>query len=243
MTPDDVQAWVRKMRVRDQGLRAEEIELFAGMLTESAIIPSRQDIVRAGERPDRSSLLVEGWAARYIDLPDGRRQILALHLAGDFVDLHSFPLRRMDHAVMTLTPCRFAYAPHAELRHVTETQPHLTRLLWLGTLIDAAILRQWLVSAGQRSALERLAHLFSELALRLELIGAPGDRFSFPLSQAESAHALGISIVHTNRVVQELRRLGLVAWRGSLVEILDRDGLHKLGGFDPTYLELEPEPR
>jgi CRP-like cAMP-binding protein len=127
---------------------------------------------------------------------------------------------------------------------VTSSHPHLARLLWLSTLVDAAVHRQWLVGSGKRSVLEQMAHLFCELYARLELAGrTEGLRFAFPLSQNELADCLGISAVHVNRVSQELRATGALAWRGREVEILDWDALSALAEFDPTYLSLRRESR
>jgi CRP-like cAMP-binding protein len=213
-------------------------------MAETAEIDEDVDLVCAHDRPARSTLVLKGWAARYIDLPDGRRQIVALHLPGDFVDLHSFPLHMMDHSVLALTPCLVAYAPHERLRSLTEQYPHLTRILWLSTLIDGAIMRQWLLSLGQRSAIECLANLLCELQLRLEIIDeVKSSGLVVPLTQTELGQTLGISAIHANRVVQQLRRSGLVSWRGFNVELLDEAGLRKLADFDPTYLHLEGERR
>ena len=197
------------------------------------------DLLKEHDRSTQSHLVLEGWAFRYIALADGRRQILAVHVPGDFVDLHSLPLQVMDHSVATFTPARIAVAPHERLRRLTEDHPHLARLLWLSTLVDAAIHRQWLVGAGQRSAREQAAHLMCELYVRLELIGEANDgRFTIPMSQAEFADALAVSSVHTNRVLQELRAEGVMTWRGRDVSIRDWDRLVAIAGFDPVYLNL-----
>src|SRR5690606_13153704 len=111
-----------------------------------------EDIVREGDRPKDSCLLLDGFAARYKMMADGRRQITAIHMAGDFVDLHSFILKIMDHGILALSACRVAYVPHATLQRITETHPHLTRLLWLNTLMDGATHREWLAAMGRRSA-------------------------------------------------------------------------------------------
>lgn len=239
-----VDDWLRTMKRRDSTLTPDEETVLRSTLSEVIEAPADCDVVREHDRPTRSHLLLEGWAGRYITLTDGRRQILALHMPGDFVDLHSFPLQVMDHSVATFTPCRIALAPHDRLREASRNQPHLTRLLWLSTLIDAAILRQWLVGAGKRSALEQAAHLFCELYVRLQLTGRVEDTgFVFPLSQAEFADCLGVSAVHANRVVQELRATKVLAWRGRRVEVLDWEQLKALAEFDPVYLNIVDIPR
>jgi CRP-like cAMP-binding protein len=239
-----VDDWIRNIRRRDSTLTPEEEAAVRGVLSQVVEMPADVDVVREHDRQTRSHLLLEGWAGRYITLADGRRQIVAIHLPGDFVDLHSFPLQIMDHSVATFTPCRIALAPHDRLREVTAAHPHLARLLWLSTLIDAAVLRQWLVGSGKRSALEQIAHLFCELFVRLQLTGrVEGKTFIFPLSQVEMADCLGVSAVHANRVLQDLRGTEVLAWRGRHVEILDWARLEALAEFDPSYLNLVDIPR
>lgn len=239
-----VDDWIRNIRRRDSTLSHEEEDALRGVLSELITPAADVDVVREHDRQTRSHLLLEGWAGRYINLADGRRQIVAIHVPGDFVDLHSFPLQIMDHSVATFTPCRIALAPHDRLRAVTIAHPHLARLMWLSTLIDASILRQWLVGAGKRSALEQTAHLFCELYVRLQLTGrTEGQTFIFPLSQAELADCMGLSAVHANRVLQELRATGVIAWRGRHVEIVNWPSLQALAEFDPIYLNLVDSPR
>jgi CRP-like cAMP-binding protein len=203
-----------------------------------------EDIVREGEKPSHSVLLLAGFAARYSLVDDGRRQIMAIHIVGDFVDLHSFVLKTMDHSVGALTRCRIALVAHDFLNSVTERLPHLTRLLWLDTLVDAATHREWMVGMGRRSALEQLAHLVCELYVRLEVLGqVDGASFDLPLTQTDLGDALGLSLVHINRTVRELRQAGLVTWRGSQVTIHNWTKLAELAQFDPTYLHLNREGR
>lgn len=234
----------RKLLLRDASLTSDDEAALASAVSEETDVAADVELAREDEITHRSILLISGWACRYASLPDGRRQILALHVAGDFVDLQSFPMKRMDHTVATLSRARLAIYPHENLRKLSETRPHLTRMLWLMTLIDAAILRQWLLGAGQRTALERAAHLLCELYTRLEVVGGVGDRgFHLPLTQAELGETLGISQVHANRVVGQLRSRRLVTWRDEKVQILDWPGLRDLASFDPAYLALESMDR
>lgn len=234
---------IRKLEQRDR-LSDEEKHVLANAVARIREFGVDEDLVSEGERPSYSTLLLEGFAARYKDLADGRRQITAIHVPGDFVDLHSFLLHRMDHGIVALTPCRIGAVPHETLRHITERHPHLTRLLWLSTLIDGSIHRESLVGMGRRTALGRMAHLLCELFLRLQVIGqTEGDSFRLPLTQAELGDTLGLSTVHVNRVVQELRTAGLITWRGQVVTIENREGLVEVADFDPAFLHLENEPR
>ncbi len=237
-----IERLIIKLELRD-GLAAAERRDLEQMMSPPRRFSAGEDMVLQGSEPKESTLLLQGVAGRYTTLEDGRQQITAVHLPGDFVDLHSFLIRKMDHSIAALTDCVIATAPHAALRAATDASPHLGRLLWLSTLIDAAIHRMWLVSMGRRTSAAQLAHLLCELLVRLRVVGLARDNaFEFGLSQAQLANVLGLSTVHVNRVLQELRGRGLVAWAGSRVEILDWDGLVKAAEFDPTYLQLEPTP-
>lgn len=238
-----IDRWIGNLRARDPTLSGPETQALRGIFSEAVEFCEDYDIVRLHDRMTQSHLLLEGWAFRYIALADGRRQIVAVHVPGDFVDLHSFPLQVMDHSVATFTRCRVALAPHGRLRGVTDAHPHLARLFWLSTLIDAAIHRQWL-AGGQRSALERAAHLLCELHVRLEMVGLARDlTFGMPMSQIEFADALSVSAVHANRVLQELRSGGVVSWQQRTVRIQDWQRLVEIAEFDPTYLNIFPSPR
>jgi CRP-like cAMP-binding protein len=229
---------------RRDAVSAEERRILDDMFSRQRLVDAKQDIVREGDQPTESCMLLSGFAARYHLLADGKRQISAIHVPGDFVDLHSLLLGRMDHSVVAMSECSVSLVPHQILRRITETQPHLTRLLWLSTLIDAAIHRRWIVTSGRLPASGQLAHLFCEIYCRLSVVGlTDGLRFQFPISQIELGDALGLSSVHVNRTVKELRAQGLIRWHGSEVTILDWQGLQEYGQFDPTYLNLDVEPR
>jgi CRP-like cAMP-binding protein len=218
--------------------------LLEGAVVRPRAVNKGEDIIREGDRPTESILLLEGFAARYNLLRKGKRQITALHIPGDFVDLHSFLVKKMDHAVLAITPCSVGFVPHETLREISENHPHLTRLLGVNLAVDAAIHRHWIVSLGRRSALEHAAHLLCEMFLRLRAVGlTEDDSFKLPLTQAELGDSLGLSTVHVNRVVQELRAKGLITWRGETLVIDDWKRLQELAEFDPTFLSLEVEPR
>ncbi|KKB10272.1 hypothetical protein VE26_04665 [Devosia chinhatensis] len=205
---------------------------------------SGEDLVVEGDRPMRCVLVTSGFACRYRLLPSGERQIMAIHLPGDFVDLHSFLLKEMDHSVGALTECTAVGFPHESLLQVTERFPHLTRMLWLMTLIDAAGHREWLIGLGLLSAPQRTARLFCEIYKRLEIVGLARDHeFRFPVTQVAMGDALGISAVHVNRVVQELRQQDLITWERGTVRILDWSRLVATGQFSDRYLHLVREPR
>jgi CRP-like cAMP-binding protein len=232
-----------KLEQRDQ-LSDDEKRVLEGAISRVRVIEADEDIVREGDQPTESILLLDGFAARYKIFSNGRRQITAIHVAGDFVDLHSFLLKTMDHGVLALTPCRIAAVPHATLEKITDEHPHLTRLLWLNTLIDGAIHREWLTTMGRLSATAHMAHFICELFLRLQAVGrTEGDTIQLPLTQAELGDTLGLSTVHVNRVLQELRKEGLIRWQGDALTILDWKRLEEVGEFTSTYLNLQHEHR
>jgi CRP-like cAMP-binding protein len=234
---------IRKLERRDV-LSGEEKQALKSAVARVKEARMDEDLVREGDRPSESTLLLEGFAARYKLLRNGRRQITALHIPGDFVDLHSFLLKTMDHGVVALTPCRVGLVPHSTLREITETYLHLGRLLWLSTLIDAAIHREWLVAMGRRPALSQIAHLLCELFLRLQTVRLTQHMsFELPLTQAELGDVLGLSTVHVNRVIQQLRADGLVTWSEQRIAIEDWAQLQEVAEFDPTFLNLDNEPR
>ncbi len=145
---------------------------------------------------------------------------------------------------MALTPCRLALVEHTTLKRLSETAPHLTRMLWLDTLIDGSIHREWIVAMGRRNAVSRIAHFVCELYVRLKIVNrVDGLSFRLPLSQAEIADVLGMSIVHANRTIQRLRREGAIKWEGDVIRIENWRQLTRLAEFDDTYLCLYKEPR
>jgi CRP-like cAMP-binding protein len=234
---------ITKLERRDRLTEAEKACLD-GVWSPPRVYKPGQDIVREGSRPKESTIVLSGFCGRYNTLLDGRRQISALHIGGDFVDLHSFLLKVMDHGVTALSECKVVTVPHEVLTEITERQPHLTRMLWLSTLIDASINRRWIVAMGRLQSNAQFAHLICELRVRLGIIGQADDSgYDFPLTQTEVADVLGLSLVHVNRVVQELRREQLIAWSGRRITILDWDRLCALAEFEEGYLHLETEPR
>ncbi len=219
-------------------LTASERKLLDDIAIHSREVGRDQDLVREGDRPGNCMLLLEGFACRYRTLADGRRQILSFHIAGDFLDLHSFLIEQLDHSISTLTPSRIGTIPHSALAAAIE-HPNLTRLFWRETLVDGAIFREWIVNVGRRTAYQRVAHVLCELATRLHWIGLARDGVcDLPVTQGELADATGLSTVHVNRVIQELRRDGLIALRGRAFAALDWDGLKSAAGFDAGYLQL-----
>lgn len=203
-------------------------------------VAADQDLVREGDRPQTCMLLVEGFAARYRTLSDGRRQILSFHIAGDFMDLQGLTLTRLDHSISTLTACRVAMFTHGAITDLL-TDPGLTRVLWHEAMVDSAIFREWIVNVGRRSAYQRVAHVLCELVTRMEAVGLAHDGIcDLPLTQGELADATGLSTVHVNRVIQELRRENLITLRSRTFSALNWSGLKVAAEFDANYLQLKP---
>jgi len=241
---DEISAFIRKLERRDS-ISSEEKAALVAAAGSIEVFAAGADLVREGDRPVRSMLVAEGFTTRYRLMADGTRQITAIHLPGDFVDLHSFLLKTMDHAVGALSTCRIVTFPHANLKLITQRYPHLTRMLWLMTLLDAAIHREWIVAMGRRSSLEQLAHLLCEIFTRLSIVGL-GDRNSeliLPINQTQLGDTLGLSTVHVNRTLQQLRAEKLISWQGQTVRLLDWDRLARIAQFDAAYLHLDAEPR
>ena len=232
-----------KLRVRDE-LGAEEEEVLRRAVSAIRELAPGKVAVRAGETLDHSTLLLDGMCCRYKDLADGQRQIMELHVPGDFVDLHSFLLKSLDHNVGTMSPVRLGLVPHRRLREITEQYPHLTRLLWFSTLIDAAIHRERILSIGRRDALARLGHLFCELYVRLEVVGLAADlRYKLPLTQADLGDASGLTSLHVNRMLKKRRGDGLLTFRGGEVVLHDWQELTRQAEFDTDFLHLDRQPR
>ena len=238
-----IEVHLKKVLRRDD-LTAEEQQAVRNLVSSTIRVPADRVIVRAGVPLKESMILLEGWAARAKDLPSGQRQFAEIHLPGDFTDLQSFTLKRLDHDVVSITPCVLALVPHERLKAMTEKLPHLTRVYWFATNLDAAIHREWALSLGRRSAISRMAHLFCELLVRLEISGLTvGNSYDFPLTQVELGESLGLTSVHVNRTLQELRRLGLIEVENRRVNILDLEALKGVAEFDPLYLYLEKRER
>jgi CRP-like cAMP-binding protein len=234
---------LQRLRARDE-ISTEEEHAIRAAVDRQIDYPAGKTIIRAGEELTHSTILLDGFMARYKDLRGGERQISELHVPGDFVDLHGFTLKRLDHGIATLTACRVATVPHERLEAITRDHPHLTRVYWFSTNLDASIHREWELSLGRRSAAARLAALFLEMRERLAVVEmADGPDYDLPFTQATLAECLGLTPVHVNRTLKELREQGLLTFTGHRVRILDRPGLVRLADFDPTYLYLERRAR
>jgi CRP-like cAMP-binding protein len=206
---------------------------------EPRIVGPHTDLVREGDKPDGVFLVMEGIACRQKMRANGQRQIMAYLLPGDLGDLDVALLDRMDHTITTLSTCKVVRLAPETIADILEHHPAVARALRMGTLVDEATLREWLVNVGCRSALERIAHLFCELLVRLKVVGLAGeDSCALPLRQTDVADTTGLSNVHVNRVLQELRRQGLIELRGKRLRIFNLPRLRAIAEFKDAYLHL-----
>lgn len=202
----------------------------------------RRDLVREGERPRVVNVVLDGWACRYKQLPDGRRQVVSFFLPGDLCDANVFILRQMDHSIGSITRVRYAEISPTDFEQLMESSPRITQALWWHELVTAAVSREWTTNVGQRSALERIAHLMCETYMRLQTVGRAADnRCEWPLTQMDIADATGLTSVHVNRTLQELRRQGLIELQNRSLVILDMATLTSISMFNPNYLHLNRE--
>ena len=209
------------------------------MIADVRRFPANSDIIGEGERPEFVHAVLAGFAYRYKMVPDGGRQIMAWLVPGDFCDLHVFVLGQMDHAIAAITDCRVAMVPRDAMERATTSRGALNRAFWWSTLVDEAVLREWMVGMGRRAADKQIAHIFCELHQRLRSVGLISDGvFEFPLTQEDLADSVGMSAVHINRVLQHLRAEGLISLERQRLTILDVDRLRRFADFDPSYLHL-----
>jgi CRP-like cAMP-binding protein len=231
-----------------------KLELFSRLSTEDKAILTRvasgrvrhvgprEDVIHEGDHPRDINLFLAGWACRYKQLEDGRRQIIAYFLPGDLCDLNVYILREMDHSIGTITPVMLAEISREVFDEIMLNHPRVMQALWWESLVNAAVQREWTVNLGQRSATERVAHLICELFLRLRSVGLTQEHVcEWPITQAELADTTGMTAVHVNRTLQELRSLGLIELKDRHLSIPKFGSLMELAMFNPNYLHLQHE--
>jgi len=220
-------------------LSASDEHALKDLIADMHIIEAHQTIVHEGDTPKNVHIVIEGVACRYKLLPDGKRQILDFLIPGDICDGHMMVMAEMDHNVGTLTPCTIAYMQHQALLELTEKHPTVAQALWWTALVQESIAREWLVNVGRRPHDKRLAHLLCELSFRLKLVGLTQDHdYQLPVTQVDLADATGMSAVHANRVLQKLRREGLITLERTALKITDIKRLEQFAEFRSNYLYL-----
>lgn len=225
---------------RRADLSSDDLECLENAAEEPKIIEARTTFISAGTPVSRSTYLIEGFICRYMDDKSGGRQLVGIHVPGDFVDLHAYPLGYLDHDLATLTQCRVAMVPHENLDKILKERASLSKHLWFSTLLDAAQHRDWIFALGRLTAAARIARLMCEMDAKLRAVGlSDNGHFSLPITQPDLGEACGITAVHANRMLRDLRLNKLMTFRGGDVAIHNYDRLTKLAEFDPTYLYLD----
>ena len=225
-------------------LSPDDRAAIARLSKTARVIPPRRDLIREGEVPKFVHLMTEGWACRYKTLPDGRRQIVAFFVPGDFCDLNVYILKEMDHSIGSITRLSVADISRDDMDELTTKYPRITQALWWEALVNSAIQREWTLNVGQRTAYERIGHLLVELYLRLRTVGlTQNGHCDFPLTQNDIADATGLTSVHVNRTLQELRRDGLIELERKQLNIPDLQKLKDASMFNANYLHLDHEGR
>lgn len=234
----NIDLFISKLRARHQLSREEETALRT-MRWEERRFERHQVLVRPGEELNQSMLLTSGFALRCKFTPEGTRQITEINIPGDFIDLHGFILHRLDHEITAASRCQIATVPHSELMRVTQEFGRLSRVLWFQTLVDASIHREWMLVLGKKRSRSRVAQLFCEMQSRLAIVGLPSENgYSLPFNQQDLADITGMTPVHLNRCLKELRDANLVTFRNGHVDFQDLAGLAREAQFVPEYLHL-----
>jgi CRP-like cAMP-binding protein len=220
---------------------SEDIEAIRSLPLFIKQVEAHHFVVRDGQRPTHCCLVAAGFCVRTKTTGDGKRQNLSIHIPGEIPDLQSLHLVVMDHDLVTLAPATLGFIEHHTLRELLRRRPSLADLFWRDTLIDAAMFREWIVNVGQRPAPSRLAHVVAELYERLKSIKhIDGNTFEMPLTQEQIGEALGITAVHANRVIRQLRQEGILEFSRGRVTILNQQALLDLADFDGRYLHQSP---
>jgi CRP-like cAMP-binding protein len=196
-----------------------------------------EDVAIQGDRPNAATLVLTGLLGRYKLLSNGRRQFLSFDIPGDMPDLQSLYLESLDCSLGALADSEVMLIPLQEIHSVFERSSELARLFSRIILIEAAIFREWMVNLGRRSAFERITHLLCEMMTRMQAVGLNrGDTCELPITQSQMADALGLSLVHINRTMRELRASGFIDFNRGILTVHDWRGLCEISGFDAIYL-------
>jgi CRP-like cAMP-binding protein len=218
-------------------LARDGVAALAAATTKWQEFGARKDLIREGDRPGPVFVILEGWACRYKILPSGTRQILAYMMPGDSCDLHAGLLHEMDHGIQTIVPSRVATISRGDMDAIMDGHPSVAKAMYLAQLVDEGTMRAWITSMGRRNSIERVAHLMCELYLRARNIGLTSEpHFTLPLSQMLLADSLGMTAVHLNRILKELRASGAMTLQRGSLSIIDAPKLVRIAGFDENYL-------
>ena len=230
---------VRRLESRSR-LEEDDREALRALPYVHKTLEAASYMVREGEKPENCMILLSGFAYRHKVTGEGGRQILSVHMPGEFLDLQNSFLEVADHNVQALTRVEIVSLPVAALQAIASERPRIARAMWIDTLIDAAIFREWIVNVGRRDSITRISHLLCEFALRLRAAGLGDEHgYSLPMTQEQIADCTGLTPVHVNRVLQELGRRALIDRQKRLITITDWDTLRHIGDFSSRYLHIE----
>ncbi|NVD45070.1 Crp/Fnr family transcriptional regulator [Qipengyuania atrilutea] len=226
-----------KGRLRHE-LGTQEKQWLEDCISRIVTIQPRETLVRRGQRVEYSYYIIEGVVLRHLDDRGGERQLVGLNIPGDFVDLHGFPMKRLDHSTTALGDVKLAEVPHSAIAGLVEKSGHLARALWFSTLLDAAMHREWIFRLGRLNAEGRIAHLICEIIERYRFVDLyDGHTLPLQLLQRDYAEACGITSVHANRSFRTLKERGVLELSGEgRIEVLDEAELKRLAEFRGDYL-------
>ncbi|UZK66702.1 Crp/Fnr family transcriptional regulator [Sphingomonas sp. M1-B02] len=226
-------------------LTEDEINAILALDGHEVVVAAHSDFVRMGEHVDHSCLVVDGLVGRFGQNSNGARQITCLHIPGDMADLPSVVSPKSGWGLAAMTRTKILRVPHAELRRIAAKHPGIAEAFWRDCVADGSIFSEWVVNVGRRDALTRVAHLLCEMAIKNELAECGTKRyFPFPIVQADLGDATGLTTVHVNRTLKELRERSIVTVRSGAVTIHDWDQLVYAGDFDVAFMLLDgPSPR
>jgi CRP-like cAMP-binding protein len=237
-TTHALQPLLRKLQQWKKLDHAEQQAVLSLPYTEERAKPGRY-IVREGDQPKHSCLLVSGFAFRQKIMADGSRSICSIHMRGDLVDLQNSLLRTADHNVQALTQCKLALIPREAIRNLAFAMPNVGMAMWYDTLVDGSIIREWIANVSRRSAKAGLAHLLCEFGVRLEAAGLGEKlRYELPMSQEQLADCTGLTSVHVNRTLRVLEASGDITRSVRHVAIADWDKITETADFRSSYLHV-----
>jgi CRP-like cAMP-binding protein len=237
--PSTLQPLVEKLAYRSE-LTAEDRAAIMALPFTLRVMERGQFIVRERELARHSCVMLAGYSIRSKIVATGDRQIVAIHMKGEVVDLQNSLLEVADHSVQMLTPGKVAMIPREEILRVTRARPNVAHAMWIDTLVDASIFREWIANVGRRDARTRIAHVLCEFAVRLRLAGLGHDTgYELPMTQDQIADATGLTSVHVNRTIKALEKEGLIQRPNPrAIHIGDWRTLAEVGDFDSQYLHL-----
>jgi CRP-like cAMP-binding protein len=242
-SPSPFEAVLRKFATHSRLDAADREAILALPHTVRTLDPAAY-LVREGEPPQFCCIIVTGFAYRHKITGGGARQIMSIHMPGEFVDLQNSFLDVSDHNVQALTRAEVAFVSRSAIQEVVAAFPNVARAMWTETLIDASIFREWTMNVGRRDSLTRISHLLCEFAIRLEAAGlAEAYSYELPMTQEQLADATGLTPVHVNRVLRQLDQAGLILRRKRAITIPDWSRLREAGDFSARYLHLEQGAR